>query len=144
MPEGQKKPLHKGRIPPQELEVGPRSRPYLLVSVTSRSAKSRYTLLTDVFLTNSYWVHKNNFTTNTWNIFWLDQSKLSRRGELDHEFRCTWVKTAKCTVSIQMAQWKDSSTLNWLERDRNFFNVSLWASLTVSLLFTGSVDSVYK
>ena len=33
MPEGQKKPSADGRSPPQELEVGPRSGPYLLVSI---------------------------------------------------------------------------------------------------------------
>ena len=36
MPEGQKKPSAEGRSPPQELEVGPRSGPYLLVLTTLR------------------------------------------------------------------------------------------------------------
>ena len=33
LPEGQKKASAEGRSPPQELEVGPRSGPYLLVSI---------------------------------------------------------------------------------------------------------------
>ena len=33
LPKGQKKALAKGRSPPQELEVGPRSGPYLLVAI---------------------------------------------------------------------------------------------------------------
>ena len=33
-PEGQQKALDEGRSPPQELEVGPRSGPYLLVQIT--------------------------------------------------------------------------------------------------------------
>ena len=38
MPEGEKKPSAEGRSPPQELEVGPRSGPYLLVYINWRKS----------------------------------------------------------------------------------------------------------
>ena len=36
LPEGLKNPLAEGQSPPQDLEVGPRSRPYLLVFVKTK------------------------------------------------------------------------------------------------------------
>ena len=42
LPKGQKKPSAKGQSPPQELEIGPRSGPYLLVASKTIACRHVY------------------------------------------------------------------------------------------------------